>query len=138
MKSSLRQLAGLATFVVLMWLGACAQMSSSGVVAPKSFLQSAAAAQISVTTVKSLALTLLNSGQITVDRAKKARDAANQGNAAIDAAVALYVTSCPPTPVIASAPAASVCASPVAETALERAIAILTAAQALLPPPKGV
>lgn len=62
-------------------LSACASL---GVDAPQTLNHRVAAAQISVTAVRSTALTLLNAGKITAADAKNVQASADAGNAAID------------------------------------------------------
>lgn len=111
-------------------LGACAQL---GVTAPQTFMQGAAAAQVSVTAVRQTALDLLNAGTISAAQAKTARTAADAGNSAIDIAVAAYSAVCPQA---TGAPPTS-CTAPAAQTQLTTAVTLLTAAQTLLNSYKG-
>lgn len=115
----------LLVFVIAVLCG-CASL---GVPAPQGFMQSALAAQTTVTAVRQTALDLLNAGTITAAQAKTARAAADAGNSAIDLAVPAYLAVCPAP--AASAPATS-CTAPAAQTQLATAVTILTAAQTLL------
>lgn len=111
---------------------ACASL---GVPPPTTFNGRVAAAQISVTAVRSTALQLLNQGAIGAADAKNARAAADTGNAAIDLAQSMYVQACPAPPAAAaSAPDATAppCVSSAADAKLQSAIAILTAMQSYL------
>lgn len=78
--------------VALTVLAACATV---GVDAPQTFNQKAAAAQITVTAVRSSALSLLNAGKISVADAKNVQASADAGNAAID--LALLTSASDPT-----------------------------------------
>lgn len=111
-----------------------AACTTLGVAPPKTFIESAAAAQITVTAVRQTALDLLNAGTINAKQAKTARAAADAGNQAIDLAMDVYVAACPSAglPVAASAPAPAPCSVPAASTKLDAAVAILTAAQSIL------
>lgn len=100
----------------------CAQV---GAPAPQSFLERAAVAQIAVTTIRTTATGLLNSGAINVADARNAQATANAGNEAIDLALGFYGAACPPT-ITAN------CTSVTADAKLSAAVAILTATQSYL------
>lgn len=70
-------------------LTACAAI---GAPPPQTFNERVAAAQISVTALRSTALQLLEAGKITAADARNVQAAANAGNAAIDLAVQIDKT----------------------------------------------
>ena len=105
----------LTLFLMTLALTVLMGCAALGVDPPQTFNQRAAAAQISVTAVRSSALSLLDAGKISVGDAKNAQASADAGNAAIDLALQFS----------ASDPAG-------ASTKLTSAIAILTGVQTYL------
>jgi len=102
-------------FLVALLIATLTACTALGVDTPQTFNQRAAAAQITVTAVRSQALTLLNAGKISAKDAANVQATADAGNAAID--LALATKSADPT---------------AATDKLTAAIAVLTATQAYL------
>ena len=107
-------------FLAILLLAAITACSALGTDSPKTFNEQAAAAQITVTSTRSMALQLLEAGKITAADAKNAQAAADAGNVAIDIARQYAATD----PTGASAK-------------LTSAVAIVTAVQAYLTAKKG-
>lgn len=122
-----------AATISLAVLTACAAL---GIGTPKAFTDRVAAAQITVTGIRSAALQLLNTGAIGQRDAKNAQATADAGNEAIDLAMTFYNQACPIAmpPAGASAPPMPdpTCSSSAATAKLDAAIAVLTAAQVYL------
>lgn len=115
--------------ISVLLLAALVACDTLGIKKPETFLEGAAAAQVSITGLRQVALDNLNAGIITAKQARTAQSAANAGNEAIDVAMDAYVTVCqqPKAP----APAV-VCDVPAASAKLDAAKAIISAARVIL------
>lgn len=105
--------------------------STFGIATPKTFEEKALAAQLSVTTIRSTANSLLTMSLISVADAKNAQAAANVGNEGIDLAIGMYRQACPvlpDKPVAGAAP----CTAPAATAKIDAIVGILTLAQTYL------
>jgi hypothetical protein len=79
-------------FAIAVAFGILAACATFGVDPPQTFNQRVAAAQITVTAVRSSALSLLNAEKISVADAKNVQASADAGNAAIDLALTSSAT----------------------------------------------
>lgn len=129
MKRFLTDMLGAFLLAVVFTMVGCAAL---GIAAPTKFIDRAAAAQLTVTTARSGALTALNLGTISARDARNVQTSADAGNDAIDVAVAAYVAACPAAPAAASAPPPPPCTSATADAKLAMATAILGAATTYL------
>ncbi len=77
----------LSLFVVIAAMALLTACTALGVATPQTFNQRAAAAQITVTAVRSTALSLLTADKITAADGKNVQASADAGNAAIDLAM---------------------------------------------------
>jgi hypothetical protein len=84
----------LSAFAIALLTACLVACSTLGVAPPKTFLDRAAVAQLSVTALRGSALQLLEGGQIGTKDARSARSAADAGNQAIDVALVLFSASC--------------------------------------------
>lgn len=113
--------------VTALSLSACAYL---GLSPPKTFIESAVAAQLTATAVRTSATNLLNSGAISVADAKNAQAAASTANEGIDIAMKMYTAACPLLPQTEAVDPS--CKAPAAEAKLTALVGILTVTQTYL------